>query len=71
MIGMVVPEASDIPQVLEAISLQGINIESWLGSMHEAEIDELLDLLNKYSRTGLSDQAIKCYAKFIREYQRL
>ena len=71
VIGMVAPEASDIPQVLEAINLQGINIESWLGTMHEAEIDELLTILNKYSKTGLSDQAIKCYVKFVREYQRL
>ena len=71
VIGMVAPEASDIPQVRAAISLQGINIESWLESMTEAEIDELLNILNKNGRTGLTDQAIKCYVKFVRECQML
>ena len=71
VIGMVTPEASDIPQVRAAISLQGINIESWLESMTEAEIDEFPNILNKYGRTGLTDQAIKCYVKFVRECQML
>ena len=71
MLGMVSPEASDIPQVQAAINLQGINIESWLESMTEAEIDDLLIILNKYGRAGLTDQSIKCYVKFVREYQML
>ena len=68
---MVAPEASDIPQVRVAITLQGINIESWLESLPEAEIDDLLIILNKNSTRGLCDQSIKSYVKFIREYQRL
>ena len=67
--GRVVPETTDIPQILAAINLPAINIESWLESMTEAEIDELLAILNKNESRGLCDQSIKSYMKFIREYQ--
>ena len=39
--------------------------------MTEAEIDDLLTIINKNATRGLCDQAIKSYVKFIREYQRL
>ena len=71
LMGNIVPEASDIPQVTAAFTLNSIDIKNWLSSRSVDNRHELITTIERNESRGLCDQSIKSYIKFVREYKQL
>ena len=51
--------------------LTSVNIEAWLGTLSNRQLNDLSDTVDKYENMGLNDTIVKAYSVYIQEMRNL
>ena len=64
-------EPNDPKQIIQAINVKSINIRLWLETLDVQDLAAVDAFVDKHSRSLGTDQSIRCFVSYIREFKAL